>query len=134
MRITPSLLATVHLLCTLVTLGCVFLSGNRAPVYNVVDAPLDSPGSLEQVGEQIRLAARFQNWEVEEFRPNVLLATKRYSTHAATASISYDEDSFSIELRGSDHLKEGDGRIHKLYNQWVHSLEAAILGEVRAGE
>jgi hypothetical protein len=122
------------LLCTLVTLGCVWLSGNRAPVYNVVDAPLDSSGSLERVGEQIRLAARLIDWQVEEFRPNVVLATKRHGSHVATAAISYDADSFSIELRGSSQMKQGDGRVHKLYNEWVHDLEAAIRREVSAGK
>ena len=123
------------LLCSLVALGCVWLSGNRALVYNVVDAPFESTGSLEQIREQIRLAARMQDWYVGDGpRPNVLLATKRYSMHQATAAISYDADSFSIELRGSDHMKQGDGRVHRLYNEWVHALEAAIRREVSSGD
>ena len=119
------------LLCTAVIAGCVWLSGNRAPIYNVVDAPLDHAGTIEHVGEQIRQAARFENWAIEEVRPNVIYVTKRRGGHTATAAISYDADSFSIELRGSDYLKQDeDGRIHKLYNQWVQDLEVTIQREI----
>jgi hypothetical protein len=122
------------LVCTAVVSGCVWLSGNRAPIYNVVDAPLDNAGTVEQVGEKIRRAARMMNWKIEEVRPNFIYVTKRRGEHTATAAISYDADSFSIQIRSSDYLKQGeDGRIHKLYNEWVHSLESTIRRELASG-
>jgi hypothetical protein len=122
------------LLCTLAIPGCVWLSGNRVPVYNVVEASFAGEASVDDVGERIRLAARLRNWKVEEYRPNILLATKNHRSHIATAAISYDADSFSIELRGSSNMKEGDGRVHRLYNEWVRDLEAAIQREIDAGD
>ena len=111
--------------------GCVWLSGNRVPIYNVVDAPLKHGDTLADVGEDIRRAARMQSWEIEEVGPDVIYATKRRGQHVATAAITYDVDSFSIQLRSSDYFKQTeDGRIHKLYNEWVHSLESTIRREL----
>lgn len=38
--------------------GCVWLAGNRVPVYNVLDAPLSTTRTEAQVGEVIGRAAR----------------------------------------------------------------------------
>jgi len=75
-----------------------------------------------------------ENWEIEEVGPNVIYATKRDGQHAATVAIRYEERSFSIELRNSSYLKQReDGRIHKVYNEWIDSLESAIRREVASG-
>ena len=121
------------LACAIVFSGCVWLSGNRAPVYNISDAPLNHTGTIEQVGERIRRAAQMQGWDVQEVRPQVIYVTKRSGSHSATAAISYDNASFSIELRSSDNLKQTDTRIHKLYNEWIRELESTIEHEVSTG-
>jgi hypothetical protein len=118
------------LTCALAISGCVWLAGNRVPVYNVSDAPLSTTRTEAQVGELIRRAARIQGWEIEEVGKNVIYVTKRHGLHSATAVVLYDEAAFSIQLRGSQNFKEGEGRIHKLYNQWVQDLETAIQREV----
>lgn len=123
-------MATVLLLVTAAFLGCVWLSGNRVPVYNVIDAPIGRERTVEQVGAAVRRAAQIDNWEVEEVGPQVLYVTMRSGIHSATAEVSYGADSFSIQLRGSVNLKEGDGRIHKLYNQWIRNLESTIRHEI----
>ena len=110
--------------------GCVWLSGNRVPVYNVLDAPLSTTQTEAQVGESIRRAARIQGWEVEEMDQNVIYVTRRYGPHSATAAVLYDARAFSIQLRGSQNFKQSEGRIHKLYNEWVRDLEATIQREV----
>lgn len=110
--------------------GCVWLSGNRVPVYNVLDAPLGTTRTEAQVGEIIRRAARIQGWEVEEVNHNVIYVTRRHGPHSATAAVLYDAAAFSIQLRGSQNFKQGEGSIHKLYNQWVHDLEETIQREV----
>ena len=117
-------------LIALLISGCVWLSGNRVPVYNVLDAPLSTTQTEAQVGENIRRAARIQGWEVEELDEDVIYVTKRRGSHFATAAVLYDARTFSIQLRGSQYLKQGEGRIHKLYNQWVRDLEATIQREV----
>lgn len=122
--------ATVLLLLAAAFLGCVWLSGNRVPVYNVIDAPIGRGITVEQVGDAVRRAAQIDNWKVEEVGPQVFYVTKRRGEHSATAEISYRADSFSIELRGSENLKQSDGRIHKLYNEWVRSLESTIRHEI----
>ncbi len=74
------------LLCSASVAGCVWLSGNRVPIYNVVNAPLNHAGTIEHAGDQIRRAARMQNWEIEEVRPNVIYVTKHRGQHVATAA------------------------------------------------
>jgi len=113
--------------------GCVWLSGNRVPVYNVLDVPLGTTQSEAQVDESIRRAARIQGWEVEEVDLDAIYVTKRRGSHVATAVVQYDATSFSIELRGSQNLKQGEGLIHKLYNEWVRELEGTIQREVASG-
>jgi len=113
--------------------GCVWLSGNRVPVYDVLDAPLGTTQSEARVGESIRRAARIQGWEVEEVDLDAIYVTKRHGSHVATAVVQYGARSFSIELRGSQNFKQGEGRIHKLYNEWVRDLEGMIRREVASG-
>ena len=57
---------------------------------------------------------------------------KRHERHSATAAIRYQVDAFSVRLRASEYLKQADGRIHKLYNEWIRDLEATIQAEVAA--
>ena len=109
--------------------GCVWLSGNRVPVYDVLDAPLSTTRTEAQVGEIIGRAARIQGWEVEEVNQNVIYVTRRRGSHSATAAVLYDATAFSIQLRGSQNFKQGEGRIHKLYNQWVRDFEVTIQRE-----
>lgn len=126
----------IVLLCMMASSGCVWLSGNREPVYNVIKAPIPigKINSIEEVGKRIRLATRIQNWKIEEYKTNIFLAKKNHGSHVATAAISYNANTFSIKLRGSDNFKEGDGYIHLLYNKWVHDLEGAIIRELSMKE
>ena len=105
-----------------------------APIYNVTSASLSSSeATLEEVGKQIERAARFQNWETESPQPGILIVTRRRGKHVGVATIRYDTGSFSIALRNSHNLKQANGQIHKLYNQWVRALEQTIRREVAAG-
>ena len=122
------------LACAIVFSGCVWLSGNRATVYDISDAPLDHTGTIEQVEVGIRRAVQMQGWDViQEVRPRVIYVMKRRGSHSATAAISYDDATFSIQLRGSENLKQTDTRIHKLYNEWIRELESTIQHEVSTG-
>jgi hypothetical protein len=121
------------LMCATVFSGCVWLSGNRAAVYTVANAPFHQAGTIEQVGNQIRRAAQMQGWDVLEIQPRIFYVTKRRGSHSATAAISYDVAAFSIRLRASQNLKQSNTRIHKLYNEWIRDLESTIQHEVRTG-
>ena len=99
-------------------------------MYDVRDATIVQDLSIEEVGRRIRIAARVQDWEVEELEPLVILISKSHTKHGATSTVRYDRNSFSIELRGSHNFKEGEGRIHKLYNQWIRDLERGIHREL----
>jgi hypothetical protein len=112
--------------------GCVWLGGNRVPIEHVERVALARTGPIEQIGTDIRRAARMEGWQVEEVAPRMLYVTRSRADHAATAAVTYDRAAFSIELRSSRNLKQGDGKIHKLYNEWVRSLEEAIQREVMA--
>ena len=100
---------------------------------DVAEAPLHRAGTIEQVGERVRRAAQMQGWDVREVQHRVLYVTKQRGRHSATASIAYDVDSFSIQFRGSENLKQSGARIHKLYNEWIRELESTIQHEVATG-
>lgn len=103
-----------------------------APIYNVTNEPFASPRSLELVGERIERAARLQGWRPERLADDEIIVSRSKGQHTAAATVTFDTRSFSIALRSSSDFKESDGRIHKLYNQWVASLRATIVREVAA--
>lgn len=121
------------LVCATALSGCVWLSGNREAVYNVSATPIHRDATIDEVGERIRRAAQMQDWEVQEVQPRVLYVKKRRGQHSATAAITYDVGSFSIQLRGSENLKQSGTQIHKLYNQWIRELESTVQSEVATG-
>jgi hypothetical protein len=92
------------------------------------------PGiSLAEVGLRIERAARLQSWHAERRQPGLLIVTKRRGRHVGSANIRYDMERFDISLRSSSYLRETpDGKIHKLYNEWVQALERTIRREVAA--
>ena len=131
---TRMYLRSIGLLALLLAVapGCVWLSGNRVAVYEVADARLQGAESIEQVRKGIQRAAQIQGWDLQEVESRRLYATKTRGQHSATAVIRYRRDAFSIELRASENLKQANGRIHKLYNEWVRALEESIQIEVIA--
>ena len=46
--------------------------------------------------------------------------------------IEFDERAYSIRYRDSTNLEAKDGQIHPAYNQWIESLDKAIV-QCRAG-
>lgn len=114
----------------LLAFGC-----KTAAVYNVDGASLGSGGlSLAEVETRIDRAARMQDWDTEKTGPGTMIVTKKRGRHAASATLRYDTQTFSIRLRNSIDLREsGDGTsIHKLYNVWVQRLEDSIVSEATA--
>ena len=104
---------------------------NIRPLYNVEDVPF-SNGPLETLSEaagDIRRAATFLGWTVEEKGPNEILATNRKGKHAAVVTIRFDKKKFSINYRNSVLLDYDGAKIHKLYNLWVADLERTIQAE-----
>lgn len=114
--------------------GLLALAACRtAPIYEVANAPIEPPRSLEEVGRLIERAAILQGWQTQQVRPGLLLATKRVGRHVASVAIEYQTDSYSITLRQSIALKQSEGWIHVRYNEWVHALERAIDRRMVAG-
>jgi hypothetical protein len=105
------------------------MSCRTEAVYNVEHAPLPRSGTMDQVKLDIERAAAVQGWRLEELDLGTFIATKRQSQHAASATVRYDEQTFSITLRHARNLKESGGKIHKTYNAWVRAFERSIRRE-----
>lgn len=111
------------------------LGGCRtAPVHDVANARLESPTALtlDEVHTRIARAARTQGWVVEDVEPGVVIVSKTVDDHVATSTITFDTNQFSISLRHSVNLRQHDGSIHKVYNQWVEALELGIRQEAKS--
>lgn len=118
------------LACTALLLALAACS-TTAPIYTVRAVQFPREGLLFEVGVGIERAARLQNWEVEARERGMLALRKRKGPgHIARAHVRYDERQFSIEPAESVGLRQGEDRIHAIYNEWVKTLEATILVEV----
>jgi hypothetical protein len=98
-------------------------------VYEVRNQPVPRfapPLNPKQVEGGIIRAARNQTWRLRRVKPGQLEATKRWRSHIAVVAINYSPDTYDIIFRRSQNLLEGDGRIHRRFNQFVFQLDEEI--------
>ena len=111
---------------TFILAGC----HREQPVYDVVNNPISISAehkfTQEKIGEIITQAAITNGWLVEKVKPGELRATIKWKDHSAVSSIIYNKTEYSIELVSSDNLKQGDGKIHRKYNEHVKALQNEI--------
>lgn len=109
-------------------------SGRVAPVYNVVQAPLEVPRSVSMAAldKTIRVAAANRGWTVKRKGRGKIEARIAVRDHVAVIKITYSRRQYSIQYQDSQNLKYDGSRIHKNYNSWVQLLANDINARVSA--
>ena len=105
--------------------GC---GGN--PVYNVKDAPIDTPAGVTRtvpdVEKAIQSAGAQLGWKMQSPRPGLIVAATSWRSHTATVDITYDIKSYNIVYKDSVNLDYDGTSIHRNYNRRVEELDRAI--------
>lgn len=109
-------------------------AGRVAPLYNVVQAPLDVPRSVStaELEKTIRVAAANRGWTVKRMGRGKIEARIAVRDHVAVIDISYSRKQYSITYKESQNLKYDGSRIHKNYNSWIQLLANDINARVSA--
>jgi hypothetical protein len=109
-------------------------AGRVAPVYNVVQAPIDVPRAvpMSALDKTIRQAAANRGWTVKSLGPGKIEARVAVRDHVAVVDITYSRKQYSITYNDSQNLKYDGKRIHKNYNSWVQLLANDINARVSA--
>lgn len=105
-----------------------------APVYNVVQAPINVPNSvpMSTLDKTIRMAAANRGWTVKSEGPGKIEARVVVRDHVAVVDITYSRKQYSITYKDSQNLKYDGSMIHKNYNSWVQLLANDINARVSA--
>ena len=106
----------------------------NALLQDYEDQPLRATGSpsLEEMGDLIESIASARGWAVNRLEPGVIEATlvRKGGKHRMDVEITYGTSSFSINYVNSDNMnyseRDGERRIHPLYNKWVGFLRRDI--------
>ncbi|HEX4354615.1 MAG TPA: hypothetical protein VHZ95_16915 [Polyangiales bacterium] len=106
-----------------------------APILNVDNAPVVSGGhapiTRPYVRDAIVRALASRGWQIEQDKPDAIIATVVSAGHTATVQIQYDEHAFSIHhVSSSPELKFDGTSIHRRYNQWIDKLRIAIRAQL----
>ncbi len=105
-----------------------------APIYDIVDAPVNSaagkPLTEEQVKGAILRAGATLGWQMREVGPGKVAATINLRKHQADVEIPYSTKTYSILYKSSVNLDAADGQIHKNYNGWIHNLSRDINAQL----
>lgn len=106
----------------------------NALLQDYEDQPLRATGnpSLEEMGDLIEAIASARGWVVDRQEPGLMRATlvRKGGKHRMDVTITYDTGSFSINYINSENMnyseRDGERRIHPLYNKWVGFLRRDI--------
>jgi hypothetical protein len=103
------------------------------PVYDVVDAPIDSGGkpmTMDAVQRAIQRAGVGLGWQIKPVKPGQMTGQLDLRTHRALVDITHNTKTYSIKYRDSTDLAAKDGQIHRNYNGWVQNLDKAIRAQL----
>ena len=114
---------TLVAVCSLLVLsGC-----RTAPVMNVVDAPVVTARSTQQVEQAIVSAGNSLGWQMLPQGPGKIQGTLNVRDHRAIVDIEYTAKAYSIKYKDSSSNLHYDGKsIHKNYNGWIEHLDRGI--------
>ncbi|MEJ0058905.1 MAG: hypothetical protein WDM79_04640 [Terricaulis sp.] len=116
-----------------VVLSALAMTGCTTAKYlRITDAPIGSDVPDDQIAAKIERALSNKGWQVGARRPGAIDAFVVIREHRAEVTITYDNDSYSIEYLGSQNLDATQRTIHRNYNRWVANLNTEIQG-VMAG-
>lgn len=112
---------------SVLVLPLLLLGGCRtAPVLDVVDAPVASARSAQQVEQAIVDAGRSLGWVMSAQGPGRMTGTLVLRDHRAVVDIGYDSRTYSIRYKDSSNLHYNGSSIHSNYNGWIQNLDRAI--------
>lgn len=112
---------------TAVIFGAALAAGcTSVPVAPITDAPIHANARSRDVGQVIESALNMRGWQISARRPGAIDAFLAVRNHRADVTVTYDEDSYSIEYRDSEGLDYRNGNIHRNYNRWVAYLNQDI--------
>lgn len=118
-----------------VLLTCAFFMmagcARTQPVYNV-NEPIGTYQKISssQINKIIVAAAKELGWSIKADGPNKYKASVSWRNHSAVAEISYTTSNYKITLLSSQNLLEGNGMIHKKYNERVQALKNKIDSKI----
>ncbi len=99
-------------------------------VYSVHAEPFPARApSMGEVADLIHDAGERHGWTIEPVAPGKMRGTYTRGRHVAVVSISYSAEDFSLDYLDSSDLRYRGDSVHKVYNEWVRELEAAIKRE-----
>jgi len=104
---------------------------DKAKVLDVHGAPVRVPSHVAASNQVTRAAIlralQERTWTVQAETPNTIVATVSAGGQSATASIAYDDLTYSIEhVESSPGLKYDGREIHRRYNTWIENLRKTI--------
>ena len=91
--------------------------------------PMSSNGGLSrgQLKKIILTALAERGWQVTDDANDHIDARYVKGPHVAAVQIMLNDKNYTIEMNeGATTLKEGNGKVHRKYNQWVQTLDADI--------
>jgi len=117
----------------LVLAACV---ASIAPIHNVSGQPIaiNRPASMDEIGKAILAAgASSTRMAMTQVRPGVIHATRLGTKgRMGIMEIKYDTKQYSITYKDSQNMNYNGQTILQPYNDWVESLNQAILARLQA--
>ncbi len=114
------------------TFAILFIGCTPERVYNVPKHSFDKKKTNQTLYDAIISSGKFLGWSMKKIDENTILGILIIRDHSAKIKISYDDNSYSINLLEAENLnydKEKD-TIHKNYNGWIMNLKNQIEAKV----
>jgi hypothetical protein len=123
----------MKVLVALLAAAAALMAGCKSePIYEVAAAPVAIGGkslSMDQVTQAILRGGTIVGWQMNPEQPGRMTARYVRGRHTATVDVTYDVKTFSIKHRDSS-LGGDSGNVHRVYNNWVQSLDRSIRAEL----
>lgn len=117
--------AAVALALTLAACGMVRVGTGIYAVDKPIPAAVQPAGTY-QIEAFINQALTTKGWRTDKVKPGELRAIQEWDNKAATITILYSAQRYSIALHSSLNLDERNGTISNEYNIRVKQLESEI--------
>lgn len=116
----------ILVVCIFALMGCK-TGFNTAPIANVEDKMVVPDITADDMERYIVMAGSDMDWSMKKVRDGLIEGTFQRRGHTAVVSIPYTAKKYSIIYKSSSEgLYAEDGKIHKIYNTWVHNLDKQI--------
>jgi hypothetical protein len=104
------------------------------PIYNVKQAPVETPGgkppTMAEVEKAIMRAGAGLGWKMQPTKPGHIVGTLQLRTHTAIVDVTFDTRTYNITYKDSLELNYDGSNIHKNYNGWIQNLDRGIRAQL----